>query len=105
MSIINLKEDLKTLLHSRWGTQTEISAKTGIPLPTLWRYANNPKRDIPFSRACKLIPLVYPHLAYLFEDASREEDAAYDSLSGLCLPMIPRHRSVTVQIPQGSCHE
>lgn len=60
MDIQNLKKDLKALFDEGRGKQLEVSNATGISQTTLSLFANDPKRDIAFSKACKLIPFVYP---------------------------------------------
>lgn len=60
MDTQTLKKSLKALFAENRGKQAEVAKATGISQTTLSIFVNAPERDITFSKACKLLPFVYP---------------------------------------------
>lgn len=59
MDTKTLKNDLRALLDSGV-KQMDVARATGVRQNDISRFLNDPDRDILFSKACKLLPYVYP---------------------------------------------
>ena len=59
MDTKTLKNDLRALLESGV-RQMDVARATGVRQNDISRFLSYPDRDITFSKACKLLPFVYP---------------------------------------------